>query len=90
MCRVPYLLPKEVTVDDVEEKFWLFQSTSLDDGILSQRADEAWRELDPMASGGGSFLHPTVMPGVIFHSRADCESAGCRVFSSVIKNKCQP
>ena len=48
----PCLSPKEVTVDDVEEEFQLFQSTSLDDGILSKRADEAWRELGLMATGG--------------------------------------
>lgn len=49
MGRFPCLLPKELTVDDAEEEF---QSISLDDGILSKKADEAWRELGRMATVG--------------------------------------
>lgn len=70
----------------MEEEFRLFQSTTLNDGILTKRADEAWRELGVMESGGKKPFanHSTVMC-VIFHSNADCE----RIFSLVTKNKTQ-
>ena len=71
-------------MDDVEEEFRLFQSTTLDDGILTKRADEAWRELGMMATGGRKLFESlsSVMLGVlvIFHSNADCE----RVFSHLL------
>lgn len=89
MGRFPCLSPKEVTLDDVEEEFRLFQSTSLDDGILSKKADEARRELGLLATGGGKLFAnlSTITLGVlvIFHSHADCE----RVFSLVTKTKIQ-
>lgn len=75
--RFPCLLGNGVTVDEVEEEFRLFQSTTLNDGILTKRADEAWRALGVMESGGKKLFAnlSTVMLGVcvIFLSNADCE-----------------
>ncbi|KAJ8356401.1 hypothetical protein SKAU_G00191950 [Synaphobranchus kaupii] len=51
--RFPCLLPKDVSVDAVEDEFRLFQATRLDDGILSKRADEAWREPFSLVAGIG-------------------------------------
>lgn len=87
--RFPCFLGNGVTVDEVEEEFRLFQSSTLDVGFLTKRADEAWRELGVMESGGKKLFAnlSTVMLGVcvIFHSNADCE----RIFSLVTKNKTQ-
>uniref|UniRef100_A0A9J8C603 DUF4371 domain-containing protein n=1 Tax=Cyprinus carpio carpio TaxID=630221 RepID=A0A9J8C603_CYPCA len=87
--RFPCFLGNGVTVDEVEEEFRLFQSSTLNDGFLTKRADEAWRELGVMESGGKKLFAnlSTVMLGVcvIFHSNADCE----RIFSLVTKNKTQ-
>lgn len=49
--RFPCLLGNGVTVDEVEEDFRLLQSSALDDGIITKRADEAWRELGVVESG---------------------------------------
>nr|XP_057926630.1 uncharacterized protein LOC131128085 [Doryrhamphus excisus] len=85
--RFPCLLGNGVTVDKVDDEFRLFQSTALDDDILTKRVDEAWIELGAMESGGTKLFWnlATVMLGVcvIFHSNADCE----RIFSLVTKNK---
>lgn len=43
-------------MDDVEEEFQLFQSTSWDDGTIPKRADEAQREMDLTATGGGKLF----------------------------------
>lgn len=87
--RFPCFLGNGVTVDEVEEEFRLFQSSTLDVGFLTKRADEAWRELGVMESRGKKLFAnlSTVMLGVcvIFHSNADCE----RIFSLVTKNKTQ-
>lgn len=56
MGRFARLLPQEVTVDDVEEELQLFQSTRRDDGTIPKSADEAWREMDLMATGGGKLF----------------------------------
>lgn len=61
-------------MDDVKEEFKLFQHTSLDDGIISRRAYEAFREMNVMATGGGKLFAvlSSVMLGVhaIFQSSA--------------------
>ena len=81
--RFPCILPKEFIIDDVQDKFRLFQATSIED----KRADEAWTEIGQLATAGRKLFHglSTVMLGIllIFHSNADCE----RVFSLVTKNK---
>ena len=63
-----------MTVDEVEEEFRLFQSTTLNDGILTKRADDAWTEVGLMESGGRKLFEKlsTVMLGVclIIHSNA--------------------
>ncbi|XP_054628077.1 uncharacterized protein LOC129179195 isoform X2 [Dunckerocampus dactyliophorus] len=85
--RFPCLLGNGVTVDKVDDEFRLFQSTALDDDILTKRVDEAWVEIGAMESGGTKLFSnlSAVMLGVcvIFHSNADCE----RIFSLVTKNK---
>ena len=87
--RFPCLLGNGITMDEVEEEFRLFQSTALDDGVLTKRTDKAWRELGLIEGGGKKLFHnlSTVMLGicVIFHSNANCE----RIFSLVTKNKTQ-
>lgn len=76
-------------MDEVGEDIWLFQSTTLDNGILTKRADEAWSELGVMESGGKkhfAYLSTFMLVVcVIFHSSADCE----RIFSLVTKNRTQ-
>ncbi len=89
ICRFPSVLTEEVTVDQVEDEFRMYQTTSFDDSILNKRIDEAWRDIGLLKRGGKEIFSKlsVVMLGilVIFHSNADCE----RVFSLVTKNKTQ-
>ncbi|KAJ8385779.1 hypothetical protein AAFF_G00182230 [Aldrovandia affinis] len=79
----------DVTVDQVEDEFRMYQTTSFEDSILNKRTDEAWRDIGLLKRGGKEVFSnlSAVMLGilVVFHSNADCE----RVFSLVTKNKTQ-
>ncbi|GAA6082503.1 zinc finger MYM-type protein 6-like [Tachysurus ichikawai] len=85
----PSILPEKVTVDQVEDEFKIYQTTSFEDSILRKRIDEAWRDIGQLKRGYQQIFSnlSAVMLGilVIFHSNADCE----RVFSLVDKNKTQ-
>ncbi|KAJ8402837.1 hypothetical protein AAFF_G00361510 [Aldrovandia affinis] len=82
-------MPEDVTVDQVEDEFRMYQTTSFEDSILNKRTDEAWRDIGLLKRGGKEVFSnlSAVMLGilVVFHSNADCE----RVFSLVTKNKTQ-
>ena len=73
----------------MEDEFRLYQTSSFEEGILTSRADETWRNIGRVTSGGKeTFINLSkAMLGilVIFHSNADCE----RIFSLVTKNKTQ-
>ncbi|KAL1255524.1 hypothetical protein QQF64_013585 [Cirrhinus molitorella] len=51
-CCFPSVLPEEVTVDQVEDEFWMYQTTSCDDSILNKRIDEAWQGIGLLKRGG--------------------------------------
>ncbi|KAL7378445.1 hypothetical protein ABVT39_013846 [Epinephelus coioides] len=89
ISHFPSILPEEVTVDQMEDEFRMYQTSSFEDSILSKRADEAWVDTGHLKRGGQEIFSilSAVMLGilVIFHSNADCE----RIFSLVTKNKTQ-
>jgi len=90
ISRFPSILPDSVTLDQVEDEFRMYQTTSFDSSILRKRIDEAWRDISLLKRGGQEVFANllAVMLGilVIFHSNADCE----RVFSLLVtKNKTQ-
>lgn len=82
-------MPGSVTVDQVEDEFRMYQTTSFDSSILKKHIDEAWRDIGLLKRGGREVFAKlsAVILGIleIFHSNADCE----RVFSLVTKNKTQ-
>ncbi|GAA6081362.1 uncharacterized protein LOC113085053 isoform X1 [Tachysurus ichikawai] len=41
----PSILPEKVTVDQVEDEFKIYQTTSFEDSILRKHNDEAWRDI---------------------------------------------
>ncbi|KAL1268657.1 hypothetical protein QQF64_034020 [Cirrhinus molitorella] len=74
LCRFPSVLPEEVTVDQVEVEFRMYQTTSFDDSILNKRIDEAWQGIGLLKRGGKEVFSniSVVMLGilVIFYSNA--------------------
>lgn len=85
--RFPCILPEDITADQVEDEFRVYQTTTFEDSLLQKRCDEAWKDIGRIKKGGVEVFKnlSAVMLGilVIFHSNADCE----RIFSLVGKNK---
>lgn len=87
VSHFPTILPEEVTVDQMEDEFRMYQTSSFEDSILSKCADEALVDIGHLKRGGQEIFSnlSAVMLGtlVIFHSNADCE----RIFSLVTKTR---